>query len=229
MASNCKEFNYLIDRKQVYTSNDIPSLIAYNKCLISEINTLHDNVNKLEDTTQKYSEKLAVLESKIESNSNLQLEKIQTIDAIYKEKLQTLEATQQVSVQSYSSMFETSKSMYADLFTILGSIIAVAGLVAIVYITQYNKREIQNLADESLKEVKNKVDNENYLQGLVSRALDSVFVSEHLDTKLEYVANSVEQRVLNTLSEQEVSNTSATANNTPHQTTASALQQVLQD
>ncbi|OBU36738.1 hypothetical protein [Photobacterium phosphoreum] len=228
MASNCKEFNYLIDRKQVYTSNDIPSLIAYNKCLISEINTLNDHVDKLDDITQKFSEKFIGLEEKIKSNSDLQLEKIQTIDSVYKEKLQTIETTQQISIQSYSTMFEASKSMYTDLFTILGSIIAIAGLGAIIYINQYRKREIQKLVDDSLNEVKNKVDNENYLQGLVSEALKSTFIGAQLDSELEKIASAVELRVLNILSEREKSSSSS-ENKSTNQTTASALLSILKD
>ncbi|OBU38731.1 hypothetical protein [Photobacterium damselae] len=235
MASNCKEFNYLIDRKQVYTSNDIPSLIAYNKCLVSEIDSLSNKVDKLDNANNDYKEKLSNLNIKIDSIKDLQKEKLQAFHSTYSEKLATLEATQAVNVNSYNSMFETSKSMYTDIITGIGLILGAASLLAIFSVAQYKKREIQSLIDSSLDGVKDKLEDEEYTQGLVSKALQSTFVGTQLDTELEKVASAVEQRVLNLLADREEHNSGSgsgsgsTKDTNTNQTTANALLAILKD
>ncbi|MEC6833362.1 hypothetical protein VXS06_16470 [Photobacterium toruni] len=206
MASNCKEFNYLIDRKQVYTSNDIPSLIAYNKCLTSEIDSLSSKVDKLDDANSDYKERLSNLGIKIASIKDLQEEKLQTFYSTYNEKLAKLETVQEQNLNSYNSMFETSKSMYSDTLTGLGIIITLAGILGIVTLTFYKLREIQELTDKTLENVQEKLSKEGYIQRVVSSALDSIFVNKKLDEKLEEVASAVEHRIINTISDRAIMN-----------------------
>ncbi|WP_305845928.1 hypothetical protein [Photobacterium kishitanii] len=206
MASNCKEFNYLIDRKQVYTSNDIPSLIAYNKCLVSEIDSLSDKVDKLDNANNDYKERLSNLGIKIASIKDLQEEKLQTFYSTYNEKLAKLETVQEQNLNSYNSMFETSKSMYSDTLTGLGIIITLAGILGIVTLTFYKLREIQELTDKTLENVEEKLSKEGYIQRVVSSALDSIFVNKKLDEKLEEVASAVEHRIINTISDRAIMN-----------------------
>ncbi|ENO8811541.1 hypothetical protein ACCE85_003587 [Photobacterium damselae] len=206
MASNCKEFNYLIDRKQVYTSNDIPSLIAYNKCLVSEIDSLSDKVDKLDNANNDYKERLSNLGIKIASIKDLQEEKLQTFYSTYNEKLAKLETMQEQNLNSYNSMFETSKNMYSDTLTGLGIIITLAGILGIVTLTFYKLREIQELTDKTLENVEEKLSKEGYIQRVVSSALDSIFVNKKLDEKLEEVASAVEHRIINTISDRAIMN-----------------------
>ena len=225
MTSNCKEFNFLIERKNVYSENDIPSLVSYNKCLTSEIDKLNIKTDDLEDKNQSNNDKIGSLEEQLLASKEIQLEKLGSLNASFNEKLAKLESTQSVAFDSYQTMFETSKDMYSDTLVTLSILIALAGIFAFFSLASYKKREVCQLADNALTEVKDRLD--NHTEGLVANALDTVFVSQKLDEKLEDVATDVENRIMSTLTDRELFND--TQANQVHNATATNLRSILQD
>ncbi|EOB1207067.1 hypothetical protein ACIQLR_003233 [Photobacterium damselae] len=220
MTSNCKEFNFLIDRKAVYSSNDIPSLVAYNKCLINEIDTLNGKIGSLEKDNQANADKLVEIKEQLSAKIDIQKAHIDSIEATSLARIESLQSMHEITAGNFTSMYESNQNNYGHTLTALSLIIAIAGVFAFLTLKSYKKREINELKDDTLTKVTNALENENYTQVLVARAIDSVFIGDILDEKLEEVADDIERRVLNVLQDRDMFDVAST----PHQESEEQLE-----
>ena len=145
MSSNCSEFNFLIDRKSIYTSNDIPSLVAYNKCLINEINNLTTKTDELEGSLKSNSSDIKSLNDSISNQEKLFETKIVMLSSSFDSKIENVATVQEQSVDNFTSMFETIQNSYANHLTGLSIILACAGIFFFLGAKAYKKREINDL------------------------------------------------------------------------------------
>ncbi len=212
MTINCSEFNFLIDRKSVFTANDIPSLVAYNKCLTREINTLNLKVEKIDDTNEGYSTQLQVLTKSLDD-----------FKALHTSELNSVTEHQNSSFDKYQSMYDSNLTAYNFALGLLTALIAISGVFAFITIKTYKTREIDKLVDGTLDKIKAKLDQEQYTQALVASAMDSTFVSDRVDSKLEDIADALELRVINTLQDQGLVRSNDRISNTEGQPNLNAV------
>lgn len=196
MPSNCSEFNFLIDRKSIYTTNDIPSIIAYNKCLTNEINELASKTNSLENQLDINQQKLSRLSTKVSDQKefldNNMVQLSESIDV----KVGNLKATQQQNVDNFSSMFQAVQTGYADHLTAISFILGCAGIFFFIGLGIYKKREINQLKDETLEQVRSTLETEGLVINLVERALTESTVTDLVDTRLNTIAEGLEQQII---------------------------------
>ncbi|ELS0753468.1 hypothetical protein QQ213_003271 [Vibrio vulnificus] len=206
MTSNCNEFNFLIDRKSVYTSNDIPSLVAYNKCLLSEINSLTTKANELEGALKSNSSDIKNLNNSISNQDKLFDTKIVMLSSSFDSKIESVTKTQEQSVDNFTSMFETVQNSYANHLTGLSIILACAGIFFFLGAKAYKKREINDLKDETLTHVRETLTKEGLVRSLVESSLTDSKVTELLDTRLNTIADGLELQIINRIKDKELYN-----------------------
>ncbi|EGQ7896047.1 hypothetical protein P3521_23460 [Vibrio parahaemolyticus] len=206
MSSNCSEFNFLIDRKSIYTSNDIPSLVAYNKCLINEINNLTTKTDELEGSLKSNSSDIKSLNDSISNQEKLFETKIVMLSSSFDSKIENVATVQEQSVDNFTSMFETIQNSYANHLTGLSIILACAGIFFFLGAKAYKKREINDLKDETLTHVRATLTKEGLVRNLVETSLTDSKVTELLDTRLNTIADGLEQQIINRIKDKELYN-----------------------
>lgn len=206
MSSNCSEFNFLIDRKSIYTSNDIPSLVAYNKCLINEINNLSTKTDELEGSLKSNSSDIKSINDSISNQEKLFETKIVMLSSSFDSKIENVATVQEQSVDNFTSMFETIQNSYANHLTGLSIILACAGIFFFLGAKAYKKREINDLKDETLTHVRETLTKEGLVRSLVESSLTDSKVTELLDTRLNTIADGLEQQIINRIKDKELYN-----------------------
>ncbi|MFA0631012.1 hypothetical protein AB4589_25210 [Vibrio sp. 10N.222.49.A3] len=206
MSSNCSEFNFLIDRKSIYTSNDIPSLVAYNKCLINEINNLSTKTDELEGSLKSNSSDIKSINDSISNQEKLFETKIVMLSSSFDSKIENVATVQEQSVDNFTSMFETIQNSYANHLTGLSIILAGAGIFFFLGAKAYKKREINDLKDETLTHVRETLTKEGLVRSLVESSLTDSKITELLDTRLNTIADGLEQQIINRIKDKELYN-----------------------
>ncbi|OEE55669.1 hypothetical protein [Vibrio splendidus] len=206
MSSNCSEFNFLIDRKSIYTSNDIPSLVAYNKCLINEINNLSTKTDELEGSLKSNSSDIKSINDSISNQEKLFETKIVMLSSSFDSKIENVATVQEQSVDNFTSMFETVQNSYANHLTGLSIILAGAGIFFFLGAKAYKKREINDLKDETLTHVRETLTKEGLVRSLVESSLTDSKITELLDTRLNTIADGLEQQIINRIKDKELYN-----------------------
>ncbi|EGQ8142935.1 hypothetical protein GKA54_12335 [Vibrio parahaemolyticus] len=206
MPSNCSEFNYLIDRKSIYSSNDIPSLIAYNKCLVNEINDLKSKSDSLENELESSQQELSLLSQKLSDQHETWNKDLSSLSKQLDIEVQSLTTLQEQSVDNFTSMFETVQTGYADQLSSISLILACAGIFFFIGLGIYKKREINQLKDETLDNVRETLRKEGVVRSLVESSLTESTVTALLDERLNTIANGLEQQIITRIQDEHLYN-----------------------
>ncbi|MGI2261133.1 hypothetical protein [Shewanella sp. GXUN23E] len=111
---------------------------------------------------------------------------------------------QQQNYQNFSNMFESSHASYSNHLTAMGVILALSGAAFIFSLRAYKNREIQQLKDETLSEVTAAITKKGVVKNLVEVSLTESKIIDILDTRLNTIANGLEQQIINRIKDKEL-------------------------
>lgn len=184
--------NKMADSKN--TSYDIVRL--ENMCLRSELSRLsYDFEQKLEKQTEELnaiSMSLSRTEGEVAEFKASQSNKFDSFQATQQSRLSTISENQKATFDNYKSsqqqildqhtVMYTSNLTHYEYWTVgLSIILAIFGALSFFLITQYKKREIDQVVDNAVESATDKLNDDILVQSAVRNAFSSETVTELLD------------------------------------------------
>ena len=174
MATDC-DFSSVIDDKKLLPQDGVGLRLKFeNECLKKELGFIKGELKEVTDSHESQSEKVSSIES-------ILLE--------FKESHQN---THEIQLQNHSDIieqqqriFDETTKMYENFALWLTVVIGLAGVISIIvslyFITKYRKREIQEMVDNAVNNVKEKVENSDFLKSAIVNSFDQPEVKCHIE------------------------------------------------
>ena len=157
--------------------NNSHLLLAENTCLRRELTKLKISQGSLDDKATQHDTDLAVLKH--------------DLDNLNDTKLQVHLEQDSKMLEQQNMVFEATNQLYNHWTIGLTIVLGIAGLISIGFLTSYKKREICHVVDESVKNVKEKLDGDEVLKSLVVNAFDDERVKSVIDGLADQIKSDI--------------------------------------
>lgn len=162
----------------------------------------HDLIDVIRDQQgqiKALTAKINSLELKLEAHGKSQTELSSHMEQSYSDRFDDLKTLQISHQEHIDEMFNVQLSSMDTWLMILGIGIAIAGAITFTFVTQYRKREVDKIVDNTIKEVRQNLENKNIVKGMVVNVFSTPEVKDKIDEIESSIWKGVEPLVKTTI------------------------------